>query len=167
MFQHTAARRWLQFNGKKRDIDTWFQHTATRRRLPHIAKCLLCPEYVSTHSHPKVAAVSFTHGAVVNILSFNTQPPESGCTYRLNGGKDIVVSTHSHPKVAARDKKLIRGHWVSFNTQPPESGRAQPMRHQHYPLSFNTQPPESGRVAQQAMQLAFGVSTHSHPKVAA
>ena len=32
---------------------------------------------------------------------------------------------------------------------------------------FNTQQPEGGCLAQQAMQLAFGVSTHSNPKVAA
>ena len=58
---------------------------------------------VSTHSHPKVAAViQMNHNE--DFLSFNTQPPEGGCliiiAYKL---WVLHVSTHSHPKVAAND----------------------------------------------------------------
>ena len=55
-----------------------FQHTATRRWLLFIPDKIGCDPIVSTHSHPKVAAVA------------------------LIGLVDVVdVSTHSHPKVAA------------------------------------------------------------------
>ena len=58
-----------------------FQHTATRRWLPEQNLILFFNKLVSTHSHPKVAALNsrFTDGIK-------------------------RVSTHSHPKVAARGK---------------------------------------------------------------
>ena len=99
-----------------------FQHTATRRWLPQQGDAIRNITGVSTHSHPKVAAISpsqysgllrFQHtatrrwlhgvlGLMINMNSFNTQPPEGGCggnVIFLNGFQ--VVSTHSHPKVAA------------------------------------------------------------------
>ena len=54
---------------------------------------------VSTHSHPKVAAVC----------------PK-------NPKKALKVSTHSHPKVAAGERKILSKTHRSFNTQPPEGG---------------------------------------------
>ena len=54
------------------------QHTATRRWLQPIFLTIRGKHYVSTHSHPKVAAII---GNVLNRL--------------------LIVSTHSHPKVAA------------------------------------------------------------------
>ena len=59
LFQHTATRRWL-LQAKDQD----------GRLLD-----------VSTHSHPKVAAVLFAP-AVGYRYSFNTQPPEGGCIHR-------------------------------------------------------------------------------------
>ena len=98
---------------------------------------------VSTHSHPKVAAylwhqqrlnVRFQHTATRRWLlrheffavvkfSFNTQPPEGGCTHNKEQKRRLYrVSTHSHPKVAAYKKHLIKTSVCSFNTQPPEGG---------------------------------------------
>ena len=54
---------------------------------------------VSTHSHPKVAAIG------------------------LEGEFELIaVSTHSHPKVAAKWRVEIYKNGISFNTQPPEGG---------------------------------------------
>ena len=76
-----------------------FQHTAARRRL-RITKCqLLQFSIVSTHSRPKAAATTFKMG-ISQFKSFNTQPPEGGCS--------VLISDSITP--------------LSFNTQPPEGG---------------------------------------------
>ena len=63
-------------------------------------------EYVSTHSHPKVAA--FERGVrLMQEQSFNTQPPEGGCRFQVISAPTLrVVSTHSHPKVAAKNGSI-------------------------------------------------------------
>ena len=77
---------------------------------------------VSTHSHPKVAAVDLSKVS-----------------------SEYAVSTHSHPKVAAFQvfvEWLVR---QCFNTQPPEGGcnvNITDLRHAQN--CFNTQPPEGG-----------------------
>ena len=78
MFQHTATRRWLPLELLYALRVVLFQHTATRRWLLGILSALPESTFVSTHSHPKVAA---------GLKS-------------LDGMID-TVSTHSHPKVAA------------------------------------------------------------------
>ena len=65
-------------NYRYKTSDTMFQHTATRRWLLAKYEEYLAGTGVSTHSHPKVAAL----------------PPPLQHEYPL-------VSTHSHPKVAA------------------------------------------------------------------
>ena len=55
--------------------------------------------FVSTHSHPKVAAKS------ISIIP-----------------RCLNVSTHSHPKVAAGEGVLLDAAGAGFNTQPPEGG---------------------------------------------
>ena len=56
-----------------------FQHTAARRRLRALQGVKVLDYDVSTHSRPKAAASTnnFLH-RVSN--SFNTQPPEGGCS---------------------------------------------------------------------------------------
>ena len=98
--------------------------------------------------------------------SFNTQPPEGGCSRTTNRLINIDVSTHSRPKAAAQFNKLIdRGLEVSthsrpkaaafvipaypfpfksFNTQPPEGGCASQWLLTRLARCFNTQPPEGG-----------------------
>ena len=106
-----------------------FQHTATRRWLLNGFVYASCYGCVSTHSHPKVAAhrgrkhknhqATFQHTATRRWLpgalrcmqsfapSFNTQPPEGGCTIAQSFNWAVDVSTHSHPKVAALVKRRI------------------------------------------------------------
>ena len=64
-----------------------FQHTATRRWLPHGGTQIRRAHGVSTHSHPKVAAPGRERLLV-----------------------KVAVSTHSHPKVAALTKVFSRYH---------------------------------------------------------
>ena len=77
--------------------------------------------YVSTHSHPKVAA-AYDIDKMIDKLSFNTQPPEGGCI---------------------RYKKFKKSK-KSFNTQPPEGGCRASQFQIPFKSSFNTQPPEGG-----------------------
>ena len=130
-------------------------------------KLIASIEAVSTHSHPKVAAKETA--IKVNVqYSFNTQPPEGGCTsifvawcakyqfqhtatrrwlHRVHSAPHHAspVSTHSHPKVAATLNLTADTSLQCFNTQPPEGGC-----HLYCPC----------------LPLVR-VSTHSHPKVAA
>ena len=78
-----------------------FQHTATRRWLRRYDRLsILLRGFVSTHSHPKVAAFNVFIGDN-RIYCFNTQPPEGGCNNVMLIFTIKTVSTHSHPKVAA------------------------------------------------------------------
>ena len=109
-------------NSALREISL-FQHTATRRWLPNVANQIQTWLLVSTHSHPKVAAL-LAFSVLTSSTGFNTQPPEGGCYRQIhitknhqrfqhtatrrwlpNAFKKIsynrIVSTHSHPKVAA------------------------------------------------------------------
>ena len=99
-FQHTAARRRLppsvpgiailrrRFNTQPHEggcsianLDVprvvLFQHTAARRRLRFLFVIEFGAFNVSTHSHPKVAAIIKAFHAF-HLGSFNTQPPEGG-----------------------------------------------------------------------------------------
>ena len=78
-------------------VQSWFQHTAARRRL----------QILSSAYWP--------------LIGFNTQPPEGGCRPLLRQTIQPIVSTHSRPKAAGRyfSKPYPP---LSFNTQPPEGG---------------------------------------------
>ena len=99
--------------------------------------------------------------------SFNTQPPEGGCSlYRGRIPLKIVsthsrlkaaamaalalilswmVSTHSRLKAAASQKTAKTVRMASFNTQPPEGGCFVFKREINlFNRCFNTQPPEGG-----------------------
>ena len=145
---------------------------------------------VSTHSHPKVAAISF-HYKISFCCCFNTQPPEGGCKAKVSYNtarrwfqhtatrrwlplvgsvRDFMsfVSTHSHPKVAALYP--IRPWWtyLSFNTQPPEGG-CLPTNHRMQSIkrvSTHSHPKVAARESYDKV-FRIDVSTHSHPKVAA
>ena len=62
-----------------RAMPVWFQHTATRRRLHYIPPVDIGAMAVSTHSHPKAAAKASARW-ILKLTSFNTQPPEGGCS---------------------------------------------------------------------------------------
>ena len=144
MFQHTATRRWLLVENRTED----------------------CADYVSTHSHPKVAAFL---GEFIKtcFICFNTQPPEGGCfiptgfyekTERFQhtatrrwlrfpqSGNFLSknVSTHSHPKVAANLKKaFLRDVKVSTHSHPKVAAAESESVDLDF-FCFNTQPPEGG-----------------------
>ena len=99
VFQHTAARRRLHRCSFRFLQDQKFQHTAARRRLLHCKFFFISFNIVSTHSRPKAAAFK-NKNFILNVLSFNTQPPEGGC----------------QPLKAWFPLRY------GFNTQPPEGG---------------------------------------------
>ena len=122
-----------------------FQHTAARRRLPKATATLLYITSVSTHSRAEAAAVDVKHYRLLNV-SFNTQPPEGGCT----GRTDSLSQTRQFQHTAARRRLRLctaypygpKGfqHTAARRRLPPE------YRDQNHP---------------------YDVSTHSRPKAAA
>ena len=125
------------------------------------------PDFVSTHSRPKAAALGYWQDCF-SVACFNTQPPEGGCQKPLRPfhltklfqhtaarrrllptilpqwqGKS--VSTHSRPKAAACNNCILRIKTkVSTHSRPKAAAR----------LSFPATPSSI-------------VSTHSRPKAAA
>ena len=98
---------------------------------------------VSTHSRPKAAADNTQSGGT-GKRSFNTQPPEGGCS-------GIEVLSGGHPKfqhtAARRRLRLPKGYAENpccFNTQPPEGGCSTLFGCDSIYYCFNTQPPEGG-----------------------
>ena len=145
-----------------------FQHTATRRwLLPQAIFRFLCL-YVSTHSHPKVAAFQKC-GLPRKCRGFNTQPPEGGCRFAPYVRQPFYdVSTHSHPKVAA-NLWAVNSQWINgFNTQPPEGGCSCEalLRNQSIFVSTHSHPKVAAN-GYSLLHISLCVSTHSHPKVAA
>ena len=98
-----------------------FQHTAARRRLGASKSSIVIHNIVSTHSRPKAAGKE-NFDALLNLASFNTQPPEGGW---------------KRPQQKNQAKK-------GFNTQPPEGGWFRRSKLHRLSSSFNTQPPEGG-----------------------
>ena len=144
-----------------------FQHTATRRWLQSIKVTKSTKPVISTHSHPKVAA----------------------CLY-FNFSSIFDISTHSHPKVAALFVILCYYSTSYFNTQPPEGGCFPAIRpatsrseFQHtatrrwlltgtftlqHSITFqHTATRRWLHISQIWLNENLGISTHSHPKVAA
>ena len=78
-------------------------------------------------------------------ISFNTQPPEGGCSGDITKVRIQRVSTHSHPKVAAQAMLMTIAHWY---------------------VSTHSHPKVAAFVVVNK-GVIFIVSTHSHPKVAA
>ena len=99
-----------------------FQHTATRRWLQEREDGKLQLLAVSTHSHPKVAALR----------------PTAGRAAREN------VSTHSHPKVAAKSANKSAHECVPFQHTATRRWLPRPHQPAGAEKGFNTQPPEGG-----------------------
>ena len=92
VFQHTATRRWLQSLTLTLFSVEGFQHTATRRWLLNSFFVISPQIAVSTHSHPKVAAITYISDLTWNH-SFNTQPPEGGCSLHKKARKISKLNT--------------------------------------------------------------------------
>ena len=143
-FQHTAARRRLQTVELLKQAICKFQHTAARRRLRAKRKGLAFPTVVSTHSRPKAAASCVVVWAYC-FNGFNTQPPEGGCCWLVQGKVlSATVSTHSRPKAAAFVAHISRPIYrVSTHSRPKAAASNTVMCWNIY-TCFNTQPPEGG-----------------------
>ena len=189
LFQHTATRRWLRLPHTNRHNWRRFQHTATRRWLqPNPASGWLSG-FVSTHSHPKVAAPGTREGVPKKEVSTHSHPKVAANTLGDSVGIDYVsthshpkvaaqtvfsayrlleVSTHSHPKVAATGSGRRCFCRCGFNTQPPEGGCG--IRQSCFLNSTSFQHTATRRWLPARLRTLFHsrkVSTHSHPKVAA
>ena len=144
MFQHTAARRRLEFQTAYQTKRSKFQHTAARRRL------------VENQSNTQPMKV-FQHTAARRRL----------VTANGSGIARLIVSTHSRPKAAGRAKYSERTFSSGFNTQPPEggwlcsSGRLIRFRWFQHTAARR-------RLVNQNRRAIFfdNVSTHSRPKAA-
>ena len=91
-FQHTATRRWLPRPAAKKWPRPCFN------TQPPEGGCADPPywqaaDYVSAHSHPKVAASLHTQRHAVQHC-FNTQPPEGGCT--ASGSRRAPLASFQH-----------------------------------------------------------------------
>ena len=144
----------------------WFQHTATRRRLP---------------GHHFV----LWHG----FACFNTQPREGGCLLSSLFPQNIRVSTHSRAKAAARSRRLeslvpLFQHTAArrrLHFAPSSRSNLMKFQHTaarrrlqstvdfcgHKAFCFNTQPREGGCNTSIDNKPIFSVSTHSRAKAAA
>ena len=99
MFQHTAARRRLDFHAFFLVRIKRFQHTAARRRLV-LLNVYYNPDIgVSTHSRPKAAG--WLNGTVTlrHAVSTHSRPKAAGFQ-AISTKHAYLVSTHSRPKAA-------------------------------------------------------------------
>ena len=123
--------------------------------------------WVSTHSHPKVAATTIHALENPNEVSTHSHPKVAAWAGRVRASP-TAVSTHSHPKVAATNAILFFINTGGFNTQPPEGGCQLIYAHNHKTSSVSTHShPKVAAKARLISSNAKSVSTHSHPKVAA
>ena len=151
---------WFQVASTLR-VSTMFQHTAARRRLDYPNATLAILETVSTHSRPKAAGsgVSFLYQ---DTLCFNTQPPEGGWIFQTKVPSNFQnVSTHSRPKAAgeanaarlATDKMFQH---TAARRRLGETNRSRPKLRR-----FNTQPPEGGWLPQDDFLICLLLFQHT------
>ena len=166
-----------------------FQHTATRRWLPVIGFTQRPSQVVSTHSHPKVAA-HFPLWWYPYPMRFNTQPPEGGCFSALRALFHFFCFNTQPPEGGCLLKKYgfyrplpfqhtATRRWLQLSTfNSPKFKLFQHTATRRWLREmverFNTavlfQHTATRRWLQEIEAPAFsllGVSTHSHPKVAA
>ena len=141
-FQHTATRRWLPSATAFINSSSLFQHTATRRWLHQCDHLVPLATPVSTHSHPKVAAlmahwqaalrIPFQHTAtrrwlqtLLNRLNwqakcFNTQPPEGGCPGGSAIGCKFIMFQHTATRrwLQAKRSSFTQSISVSTHSHP-------------------------------------------------
>ena len=145
MFQHTATRRWLLFPICSVHIFNVFQHTATRRWL-------LFPRNHATHCKQ----------------SFNTQPPEGGCSMQTANSYSTSQFQHTATRRWLQFISLTVAYFSQFqHTATRRWLRINPLViRDDRRVSTHSHP----KVAASFFGFFFcliNVSTHSHPKVAA
>ena len=97
-FQHTAARRRLARPTPTRLIGMKFQHTAARRRLDDSGIDVL--QIVSFNTQPPEGGWYFSARFIFRRVGFNTQPPEGGwpCLF----SKSLTSITFQHTAARRR-----------------------------------------------------------------
>ena len=99
LFQHTAARRRLEYQNQHHPTFHQFQHTAARRRLVPDNFDIAVLEIVSTHSRPKAAGYADEVTDLKPGVSTHSRPKAAGLV-SYEGLSVATVSTHSRPKAA-------------------------------------------------------------------
>ena len=116
-------------------------------------------------SYVSINCIRFT-----GIISAQSTPTNNGVQsiYFVGEGQgDCNISTHSHPKVAARFRVLGGRIGWSFNTQPPEGGCLSFVSAPNHVGVSTPSHPKVAACRDVGFFIQHGVSTHSHPKVAA
>ena len=145
MFQHTAARRRLEFQTAYQTKRSKFQHTAARRRLVE-NQSNTQPMKVFQHTAARRRLARST-GSSAKIGGFNTQPPEGGWLipeldiiyqrlFQHTAARRRLVALHQSPlrmdwfqHTAARRRlasfrlSLLNNHKVSTHSRPKAAGR--------------------------------------------
>ena len=166
-FQHTATRRWLL---KMLEFQEGYLMVSTHSH-PKVAAL---PRnkwrggvWVSTHSHPKVAATDLTNTGTKDE-SFNTQPPEGGCVYNTADGK--LYTWFQHTATRRWLPTLTGLPWLCLRFQHTATRRWLPLdvriKHAEAEVSTHSHPKVAAKTAFKKLHDSW-VSTHSHPKVAA
>ena len=120
---------------------------------------------VSTHSRLKAAGSPPT-SVFLELLGFNTQPPEGGWVAEPRMSGLSRVSTHSRLKAAGRPpSNTAVWYAVSTHSRLKAAGDTLPIALPRL-ASFNTQPPEGGWICPCIPQSYQAVSTHSRLKAA-
>ena len=107
--------------------------------------CANLYQAVSTHSHPKAAALAVFCKAQLRDC-FNTQPPEDGCCIGELYCPIPACFNTQPPEGGCINRKSLTDKPRRFNTQPPEGGCKHALRGPSATCGFNTQPPEGGCV---------------------
>ena len=97
-----------------------FQHTAARRRLQY-PYCVAQAQRVSTHSRPK-AAEAENRCTCYTDQGFNTQPPEGGCAQFRFASVLLSCFNTQPPEGGCAQFRFASVLLSCFNTQPPEGG---------------------------------------------
>ena len=144
MFQHTAARRRLDFHAFFLVRIKRFQHTAARRRLAGLTALL----HSATRFQHTAARRRLGHAQTAKPADdggFNTQPPEGGWNANRRYSIRCNVSTHSRPKAAGRFGTNQRaGQEVSTHSRPKAAGAWSHIRQKLVMVSTHSRPKAAG-----------------------
>ena len=147
---------------------TSFQHTAARRRLDFNPSLSSKSSSVSTHSRPKAAGSGFC-APLRHPHGFQ----HTAARRRLVRATSYPSAITKFQHTAARRRlglwqveHVRRSSFVSTHSRPKAAGSAR-RRYVCQCNGFNTQPPEGGWICVAPIPSADGlVSTHSRPKAA-
>ena len=120
LFQHTAARRRLDYCIKHNELFDEFQHTAARRRLGLVYHCFKNPS--SFNTQPPEGGWLIMIGQSTISRCFNTQPPEGGWVQASCKQPYLAQFQHTAARRRLANHDRNPNPARRFNTQPPEGG---------------------------------------------